>query len=83
MGRCGRGFLSIPFGEKMNNTINFRCVTDVASVQFHLKEFFKSLRWKSKVWAFGQMVYKCVDFGEIHGANKKFHAMFPFRKENK
>lgn len=69
------GGLGIPLWEKMNDTVDVRCVTNVAYAHFYLHELFKSFRWKGKAWAFRQMIYQGVGFSEIHGMRKKFHTI--------
>ena len=62
--------LGIPLWEEMNNTINIRCVTDMADAEFKLEKFFNSFWRKSKAWALRQVVYQSLNSGEIYGLYK-------------
>ncbi len=77
-----RGYGSgIPLGKEVDNTIDLRCVADVAHAELEFQKFLYALWRQGERRAFWKMVYQSMNPGEIYGLGKKFHALCPKKEK--
>ena len=66
------GCSSVSPGEKVNNTVDFRSITDVANFHFQVKYLLEVIHINGEGRAVGEVIYQGVDFAEIYSWSKKF-----------
>ena len=71
MGGYGRA-LRVALGKKVDNSVYFRGVTDLADFHFQVEQLLKVVHVDGQSRTIGKVIYQSVNFAEIYSGGEYF-----------